>query len=217
VFLFVLGGAFLLLMASLVVGSLATPELPAYTPTPATPAPRPVGDSLVGPLTYTIDASAPDRWRRFHFGRASVVDSGPWDVAFRRNHVAAAPGAAIADLGPVPFDSVAELPAAGYVAAAGGRDSLHPAIGKWYDYNYVTHLLRSRAHVYAVRTADGRYAKLEILTYYCAGVGTGCVTFRFAYQGDGSRRVAPEARAPGGGRGLEGQSARGGLTSAEGS
>ena len=43
---------------------------------------------------------------------------------------------------------------------------------------------------YAVRTADGHYAKLEIMSYYCAVVGTACVTFRYAYQGDGSRTLA---------------------------
>jgi hypothetical protein len=43
--------------------------------------------------------------------------------------------------------------------------------------------------VYAVRTADGRYAKVELVNYYCAGVGAACVTFRYAYQGDGSRRL----------------------------
>src|SRR2546423_4537267 len=36
-------------------------------------------------------------------------------LAFRRFHVIAAPGGGIVDLGAVPFDSVRELPAAGYV------------------------------------------------------------------------------------------------------
>ena len=40
-----------------------------------------------------------------------------------------------------------------------------------------------------VRTADGHYAKFELLNYYCMGVGTACVTFRYAYQGDGTRRL----------------------------
>jgi hypothetical protein len=64
-------------------------------------------------------------------------------------------------------------------------------VGKWYEYNYLTHLLRSKEHVYALRTGSGRYAKLQILTYYCASVGTGCVTFRYAYQGNGERHLTP--------------------------
>lgn len=183
VLVIVLGVAFLLLMASLLIGSLAEPEFPPYVPTEAVP--LAVGDSLAGPITYTVDASTPDRWRRFDFSRGAVVDSGAWDIAFRRTHVMAAAGTGIVDLGLVPFDSVSQLPEAGYLAVRAAGDTSHPAIGKWYDYSYLTHLLRSKGHVYAVRTAAGRYAKFEILNYYCAAVGTGCVTFRYAYQGDG--------------------------------
>ncbi|HXF95814.1 MAG TPA: HmuY family protein [Gemmatimonadales bacterium] len=183
----VLGVAFVLLMGALVIGSLATPEFPPYTPT--TPAPAPVGDSLLGPLEYTLDASAPDRWRRFDFSRNAVVDSGSWDLAFRRTHVIGGEGVGILDLGPVPFDAIIEVPDSGYLVLGTAADTSHPAVGKWYDYNYLTHLLRSRRHVYAVRTARGRYAKFEILNYYCRAVGTACVTFRYAYQGDGSRVV----------------------------
>jgi hypothetical protein len=191
----VLGVAFLLLMGALVIGSLAEPEFPPYPPTPAAPAA--VGDSLVGPALYTVDASAPAAWRRFDFSRNSVVDSGRWDIAFRRTHVKAGDGVGIVDLGAVPFDSVALLPESGYVVAAAAGDTSHPAIGKWYDYNYLSHLLQPKGHVYAVRTAGGRYAKLEIMSYYCAVVGTACVTFRYAYQGNGSRRLAVQQKVPG--------------------
>jgi hypothetical protein len=190
VLVIVLGVAFLLLMASLVIGTVATPEFPPYPLSAAEP--LAVGDSLVGPVTYTLDASMPDRWRRFDFSRNSAVDSGGWDVAFRRTHVMAGAGVGIKDLGPAPFDSVTDVPDAGYIVAAAARDTSHPAVGKWYDYNYLTHLLRSKRHVYALRTARGRYAKFEMLNYYCATVGTACVTFRYVYQGNGSRRVAPE-------------------------
>ena len=182
-----LAGAFLLLVAALLIGSFTTPDLPPYTVTVSTPVV--VGDSLVGPSTYTLDASAGETWRRFEFARNAVVDSGPWDVAFRRHHVIAAPGAGIADLGVVPFDSVRELPAAGYTATVFGRDTVNPGVGKWYAYSMLSHLLTPKGHVYAVRTVDGRYAKLELLAYYCREVGAACYTIRYAFQGDGSRRV----------------------------
>jgi len=185
----VIGAAFLLLVASLVIGSLTPPEYPAF----ALSAPRPVvvGDSLVGPGTYTLDASATDRWRRFDFGRDAAVDSGAWDVAFRRFHLIVAPGGGIVDLGPVPFDSVVELPAAGYADNTAGPDTTNPAVGKWYAYSMLSHLLTSKHHVYGVRTPRAKYAKLELLTYYCRDAGTACITFRYAYQGNGTRRVAP--------------------------
>ena len=183
-----LTGSFLLLVASLVIGSFTTPEFPPYAVT--APRPPPVGDSLVGPATYTLDASAGESWRRFHFARNAVVDSGPWDIAFRRNHLIAAPGAGIADLGAVPFDSVREAPAEGYAPTQFGRDTVNPGVGKWYAYSMLSHLLTSKHHVYAVRAVDGRYARLEILAYYCRDIGAGCYTVRYAFQGDGSRRVA---------------------------
>ena len=103
-----MGGAFVLLVIALLIGSLTRPEFPPYALT--TPHPAGVGDSLVGPATYTLDAAATDRWRRFDFGRNAAVDSGPWDLAFRRFHLIAAPGGGMVDLGAVPFDSVRELP-----------------------------------------------------------------------------------------------------------
>ncbi len=185
----VIGAAFLLLVASLLIGSLTTPEYPAFALSTARPAA--VGDSLVGPWTYTLDAAATDRWRRFDFGRNAAVDSGVWDLAFRRFHLITAPGGGIVDLGPVPFDSVVELPAAGYADNTAGPDTTNPAVGKWYAYSMLSHLLTSKHHVYGVRTPRGKYAKLELLAYYCQDAGTACITFRYAYQGSGSRRVAP--------------------------
>jgi len=183
----VMGGAFALLVISLLIGSLTKPEFPPYTPTQ--PQCVVVGDSLVGPATYTLDASATDQWRRFDFARNAVVDSGSWDIAFRRFHVMAAPGGGLVDLGAVPFDSVRVLPAAGYLPNIAGRDTTNPAVGRWYHYSMLTHLLTSTHHVYGVRTPAGKYAKLELLAYYCQDAGTACVTFRYAYQGDGTPRV----------------------------
>jgi hypothetical protein len=192
----VLGVAFLLVVAALLIGSFSKPELPPYRLSVALPAS--VGDSLVGPATYTLDASATDRWRTFDFARNAVVEpsggeaEGQWDIAFRRFHLIAERGAGILDLGPVPFDSVRELPAAGYRGnTVTGEDTTNPGVGKWYQYSMLTHLLTSKHHVYGVRTASGHYAKLELLAYYCADAGTACITFRYAYQGgkDRSRRV----------------------------
>lgn len=165
----VLAGAFLLLVVSLLVGSFSKPEFPPYQLSSA-----PASDGI-----YTLDASQGDRWRRFHFARNAVVDSGPWDIAFRRNHVITAPGVGALDLGAVSFDSVAELPREGYAETTFEGDSTNPAIGKWYAYSMLSHLLTSKRHVYAVRTADGRFAKLEVLAYYCREVGAACYTIRY--------------------------------------
>jgi hypothetical protein len=56
-------------------------------------------------------------------------------------------------------------------------------------------VLSPKPHVWAVRTAYGRYAKLEMVGYYCAGARPGCPTFRYVYQSDGSTAVDVSARA----------------------
>jgi len=191
------------LAALLLVVSLRRPAVDAFAPSAA--APRPVGDSLVGPATYTVDASSPEGWRFFDFSRGSVVDDpGPrgWDLAFRRFHLVANGGGGfsgrggIAPLEAVAFDSLRTAPAGGYVATTADGDTTNAATEDWYDYSFTSHLLRPRPVVYAVRTADGRYAKLELLSYYCPGARPGCVTFRYVYQGDGSRSLAPGSDGP---------------------
>jgi len=66
----------------------------------------------------------------------------------------------------------------------------------------LTHLLTSKGHVYAVRTAAGRYAKLALLAYYCKDAGTACVTFRYVYHGGarGGWESEDPRRKPAGGR-----------------
>jgi len=191
--------AAILVAAVIFVGaSLRRPTIDTFTVT--APDPVEVGDVLVGPRIYTIEAVGPDAWSYFDFSRGSAVEpDGPrgWDLAFRRFGIMAngGPGFAgdggIADLGPIPFDSVIDAPVAGYAVTAARADSVNPAIERWYDYGFTSHILSSKRHVYVIRTADGRFAKLVILGYYCAGATPGCITFQYVYQGDGSRSLEP--------------------------
>lgn len=194
-------GLLLALAVAMVVSSLSRPSVDAYVPTP--PDPSPAGGGLTGPRTYTVDASDPAGWRFFDFSRGSVVeehDPTGWDLAFRRFHIVANGGkgfvgdGGVLDLGAVPFDSVTTVPRTGYVRSRAGTDTTNAATEDWYDYSFTSHLLRPRPRTYAVRTADGKYAKIRILGYYCPGARPGCVTFRYVYQGDGSVRVAAGPR-----------------------
>lgn len=188
----------------LVALSLRRPAVGEYVPTPAQP--REIGPELVGPDTVTVDASDPDRWVFFDFSRGSVIEEPAptgWDLAFRRFHVIANGGGGFAgeggilDLGPVAFDSVETVPVAGYRATEARSDSTNPAIARWYDYGWTSHLLTPKPGVYAVRTADGRHAKLELLGYYCVEARPGCVTFRYVYQGaSDSRQVQAGSPTP---------------------
>ena len=150
------------------------------------------------PVLYTVDATNPEQWRYFSFHLGSVIENAgakDWDLAFRRYQIIAnggrefVGGAGIVDLGEVAFADVKTVPDAGYLATEGGTDPRNPAIASWYSYSYFSHVLSPKPHVWAVRTADGRYAKIELVSYYCPRSQPGCLTFRYVYQGDGSRVV----------------------------
>jgi HmuY protein len=170
------------------------------------PSPAEVGDRLVGPVFYTLEARAPEQWTFFDFSRGSVVEvphqfGVEWDLAFQRHKILANGGAtnpkgraAILNLGAVGFDKALEAPAEGYIEDT--IASINPetiitenlAIKAWYHYNFLTHVLQPKPNVYAIRTADGKYAKMRLVSYYCdGGQASGCFTIEYVYQGDGSR------------------------------
>ena len=186
--------AVVVVAAILVAFTLRPSDVSMYAPTP--PAPREVGRARIGPVLYTVDATSPSEWCYFSFRLGSVIDHpGPkdWDLAFRRYQIIANGGqefagqGGIADLGEMELANVKTAPAAGYRPSEGGTDPRNPAIAGWYDYGYFSHVLTPKRHVWAIRTADGRYAKLELISYYCPRSQPGCVSFRYVYQGDGSR------------------------------
>jgi hypothetical protein len=184
----------------LVALTLRAPEVPTYAPTAA--AAREPARGLVGPVLYTVDATAPESWRYFSFRLGSVVDGAgvrDWDLAFKRYSIIAGDGVGIVDLGEARLGDVRVVPASGYVGNEGRAEPRNPAIASWYRYGFFSHVLSPKPHVWAVRTADGRYAKLEMVSYYCPGARPGCPTFRYVYQADGSTAVDASIGRPQGG------------------
>ena len=125
-------------------------------------------------------------------------DESNWDLGFRRFQIIVNGGdgfwgeAGALVLGAVPLDSITELPAQGYAGTRVARgDSIVPPLEGWYSYSFMSHLLRSRGDAYAVRAADGRFAALRFLGYYCPGAQPGCVTFEYVYQGRGGPGLHP--------------------------
>lgn len=193
------GGLFVLAVAYLVASSLVRPSPP--TRVPAEPPPREVGDSLVDDRVVTLDTRDRGRWRRFDFSRGAPVSGATgsdWDLAARRYRLIVNGGqqfagrAGAVSLGTVPFDSVRRVPSDGYQGTRRdpGGDPEHAALDGWYRYDFFSHMLLSRGRVFALRTADGRYVKLAVVSYYCPGPEPGCLTIRYSYQGDRSRRVS---------------------------
>lgn len=133
-----------------------------------------------------------------------------WDVGFRGttiitnsgNSGPAAGGAFIytgtfSDLAQIPVDSAFRIDNAptAYAIKTGSGNG-------WYSYNGATNLITPiPGRVLVIRTATGKYAKVEILNYYKGGVTPDATasdndklmkqryyTFRYAFQSDGSRK-----------------------------
>jgi hypothetical protein len=172
----------------LVALSLGAPEMVTF---PANAPPPDAEDIRAGrAVTITINAQAEGRWRFVSLadGKAhDAPDALDWDLAIRRFNIIAngGPGfaghAAIADLGPVPFDSATAVASLQWQVTRVARDSTNPAIARWYNYGFTSHLLEPKTNVYLVRTAGGRIARLAILSYYCPGPTPGCMTLRYAF------------------------------------
>lgn len=157
-----------------------------YKVTP--PDPHEVGDHLTSTITYTIDAGSKEKIAYFDFSRGSVVtdidESRPdlnWDLGFERVNIfvnkEGEAKAGVIELDKVDFDSVESAPEEGY----------KPILINWYNYEYFPPRLFPKDKVYIVRTADNKYAKMKLLSYFCEAKRLGCFTIQYVYQGNGSR------------------------------
>jgi hypothetical protein len=152
---------FVIAMAYLVTASLTRRAAPTFAPTVEAR-----GDTL------TIDATDANRWRYVSLARGRVLsppDTAGWDVAVRRYNLIG--NGDVVDLGPAAFDTVGGV--------HGEPEANTSAVGRWYRYSLLTHLLESTGHVYVVRTTAGRLFKLQIVSYYCPGLTAGCMTIRY--------------------------------------
>jgi len=148
----------------------------------------------------------------FSLRQNAVVDianaqSNRWDLAFNATTILTNSGTSGPGQGGgmvmtgVDYDSLGELPADGWLTDADGAPAL--AQSSWYTYtgadsNPPHAILSNPGVVLAVRTGDGRFAKVQIMSYYKGGaaIPTGAegeasrfYTFRFVFQSDGSRKV----------------------------
>ena len=190
-------------------GSLETPEIPpevekAIESKIFNPEPNDVGENLTGEITYTINAFSLKDWIYFDFSKGAVVSisdrtSSDWDMGFRRAKIISNSGASnpsgrggIAAIENAEFVSVMEAPESGYMIdiSKNALETENPVIDRWYLYNYMTHELKPKKNIYIIRTADGKYAKMQIMKFYCDGLA-GCYTIKYVYQGNGSRRFTP--------------------------
>jgi hypothetical protein len=149
-------------------------------------------------IVTVINASSEKDWVYFDFSRGRTVDihdptSLGWDLAFRRGKVISNGGATnkfgkagLIDLQVKEFDRVQKVPLENYVQDAPTRtEPENKVLLKLYNYNYFTHKLSAKKNIYAVRTSDSKYAKIQFLSFYCDNKETGCVKMRYSYQDSG--------------------------------
>ena len=147
-----------------------------------------------------IDATSDEHWAYFDFSRGQQVkimdaSSLEWDLAFRRGKIITNGGASnkfgqagLIDLGEVDFDAVESVPNQKFVLDKATRTEVkNPILERWYKYNYLTHKLTARKNVYVMRTANGKFAKTQFLSFYCPNKNPGCILMRYAYQDSGAR------------------------------
>ena len=152
--------------------------------------------------TLEVDASASDAWRYVSLRGDGVVEvteaatDAAWDLGLSRTRLrtnggtsgeglgAAAESAAtaIGDLTSAPesgwetdVDSLAEGP------PGSPTYSGNPALAGWYDYDPATHAVSPRAVVFALRSADGHLAKVQITSW-----ADGVFRLQYAFAGPGA-------------------------------
>lgn len=128
-----------------------------------------------------------------------------WDVGFRGTTVIVNGGALRSGQGGAyvhtgTFDGLTTIPTSATFAQDQSATALAIPTGSgagWYNYNSTTNIISPiPGRVLVIRTGDGNYAKLEILSYYenapatpTAASRSRYYTFRYAYQPDGSTKL----------------------------
>jgi hypothetical protein len=104
---------------------------------------------------------------------STEAKSNRWDLAFSGTTVltnggTSGPGQGGAILIEKPFDTVTEAPKEGYKTDGGNGNAIASGSGNsWYKYDMSVHaILPITGRTIIVKTAEGKFAKLEFISYY---------------------------------------------------
>jgi len=149
---------------------------------------------------YTLDARDKVEWAFFDIDSGAVVAStfegADWDLAFRRTKLLTNSGitnpdgrVGAIDLGELELETAVVPGSPEFVVDAlggdDGDDQRNAAISRWYNYDFIRHVIVARDNVYLVRTSSGQEAVITFDSYYCEDELPGCVTFRYRLLSDG--------------------------------
>lgn len=135
-----------------------------------------------GSFTSVVNAMEPTLWVGLDLDtgkEASATEDAAWDLAFQRfvvmsrGGVSGTGGVQVAVLTDTTFEQLTQAPATGWASdAADGDDvdttpdTVFNAAGGWYAYDLKFHTLTPRPQLYVVRSDQGAYFKVELLSYY---------------------------------------------------
>lgn len=138
----------------------------------------------------------------FRFADSTIVphsDSATtkWDIGFRGTSIilnggVSGPGAVTGQVVATTLAELTEAPADNYSSDDAGGN----VFAAWYNYNMQEHVVTAKpGYILVLRTGEGKYVKMEILSYYEGAPAqpttsnlSGYYTFRYVYQPDGSSK-----------------------------
>lgn len=133
-----------------------------------------------------------------------------WDLAFNRYNIRTNSGKSgngqggAYDTGMTDFDAVSTAPTSGYTVDEDAQitgsftgsgityaeSTLNKVLAEAISFAGPPPTYTPNNHVYVVKTADGKYAKLQVEGFYDDEGNSGFMTFKFAYQSDGTTNLA---------------------------
>jgi len=146
---------------------------------------------------------------KFSFAQNAIVTDNSWDIAFRGTTIIVNGGSAIGitdepartgvaavSIVSNTLNAVTTIPTAStFKQDASNSYAIPTGSGTgWYNYNSTTHLITPIAgKVFVIKTHNGKYAKMEILSYYKDAPSNPSVTsltryftFKYVYQPNGT-------------------------------
>jgi hypothetical protein len=167
-----------------------------------------------------LDAVSPENFTLFSFANNVVVDNSDsattqWDIGFRGttiilNSGVSGPGQAAGQMVNGIFEELETAPTDGYAQDSESAMAI-PGSGGWYTYTGTTSvpnhaILPNAGKILVLKTADQKFVKVEILSYYQGNPSTTTeefadlatrpasryYTFRFIFQPDGTGNLATE-------------------------
>ncbi|WP_395632854.1 HmuY family protein [Flavobacterium sp.] len=165
--------------------------------------------NLYAPQTGGQGQPVGGAFTKFSFSQNTTVTDDSWDIAFRGTTIIVNGGSAIGitdeptrtgngavSIVTNTLDAVTTIPdVSSFVQDATNAYAIPTGSGNgWYNYNSTTNLITSIAgKVFVVKTHDGKYAKMEIISYYKDAPATPDATalsryytFRYVYQPNGT-------------------------------